>query len=301
MVIQSERPRWVDFLENLSTIGDEIWARMRDAIGLPEEQTQKKQLPSRNIRNQNYGRYSISITRPNNASRLDNPIHATSNYTWRDVGRAALKLTTIIGVGAAVISGVMKLATKKRNLYPHYIEDISSVTNIQLNYLLRIGLGFGRVLKLKRVRISDELKGDALKSFNKDVKRGLIHAKLTNDNREDYEMCFIAQEFNGHSVKFTKQNIDIFTIKTCVISQDYHVHNVISKYLNFEHKYLLDKISKNRVLLLDANVLIDYEHKDTKEELKLKADKLIELFDNSAKKNHQIWILDRIASELVDR
>lgn len=54
MGIQPDRPRWVDFLENLSTIGDDIWSRMRDAIGLPEEQSQKMQLPSRNVRNPYY-------------------------------------------------------------------------------------------------------------------------------------------------------------------------------------------------------------------------------------------------------
>ncbi len=166
---------------------------------------------------------------------------------------------------------------------------------IESEELKNMNFGDRRISQIRKITISNSLKKDALKNFRKDLNRNLAHAILTEEEREDYEMCFIAQHFTGHFLHIGSLQID--PIKLCILTQDHHIHNIIPYYLNYEHFRVGDTIPKDYIILLDVNILIDYERRNESNELLRESRQIEEIFDNAMQNQNIFWVTDRIINE----
>ena len=302
MSVNTKRLLWADILEKVGNFGNSLWDDVGKILNISPNKT--PQLPSSKNNSRILSQKTNSVQPAYWESRqkqswLDNQMHNSNTMNWRQFLGGLGKVFTIIGGSAAIIFGIIKLATKRRNLFPHFITDFSRLSNTQIRVLQNMNLGGNRISQIRRITISGELKDNARDDLNRNIRRNLQHARLSTEQREDYELCFIAQYFDGHSIRVPKTTISINPIRTCVISQDHHIHNVIPHYLNYEHCRIDEKIPKNRVLLIDANILINYEHRSDSEELRAEAQHIEAMFDNAEKNNNHIWITDRIAKELI--
>lgn len=304
MTVEADKPLWVTLLEGLGNLGNNMWDEIGKAFGFVKESPPK--LPPSKPKNyllqnrtnfQQYPVYNRQLVPDQNISWLDLPIHPSSDKTWREILGGIGKDVVIGGGITAIIMGIVSLASRKHNLYPKYILQIGRLSNNQMHILRNMRLSEQHINQLFRIVISKNLKQDALNELNQNIRRNLEHARLTLANHADYEMCFVAQNFNGHFIH--KDNFHIDPINICVISQDHHVHNVIPNYLNYNHKRLGESIPRNSILLLDANILIDYEHRFDSEVLTLEAQNIEAIFDNATRNNNHIWITDRMADEVL--
>lgn len=144
--------------------------------------------------------------------------------------------------------------------------------------------------------MSKNLKNTIDKKFRSDRQETTI-TQLEEKDKTDYELAIIGAFFDGHRYSGKGSNGD--TLECYIVSEDNHFSNKLplvfkNKEKHFRAKKLneISSIPENSIILLDTNILIYYK----KHENRAKIEKI---FDYARTKRISVWMIDRIANELL--